>query len=313
MRQPLRVALFGSPSFALHTLEVLRQYHELVLVVAQPDKPAGRGNKLTSPPVAKRAKEVGIRLEQPAKLKKNEEFSELVTSLDLDVAITAAYGKILPRALLDIPKHGFLNVHASLLPKYRGAAPIQWALIGGEEETGVSVMQTEAGLDTGPVRHVKRLDIEPHDTALTLFDKLSFVGAEGMREALDKLAAGELPCHPQDDEAATFAPLLAKDDGEIRWNDAAREVYNRFRGVIAWPGSWTICGDKTLKVHDLAVREDERKGEAGEVLSVSANGILVATLEGAVLLKTVQPPNKPKMNAFDFANGYGVKAGQSLG
>ena len=309
----MRVALFGSPSFALPTLKMLHQEHDLVLVAAQPDKPAGRGNKLTSPPVAKRAKALGVRLAQPPTLRKNEAFAELLTSLDVDVAITAAYGKILPQALLNIPKHGFLNVHASLLPKYRGAAPIQWALINGESETGVSVMQTEAGLDTGPVRHVKRLEIEPHDTALTLFDKLSLVGAEGMREALEKLAAGELPCEPQDDDEATFAPLLTKDDGEIRWRDSAGEVYDRFRGVIAWPGSWTTVGDKTLKVHDLAPLEDERKGEAGDVLSVSADGILAATGEGAVLLKTVQPPNKPKMNAFDFANGYGVKAGQSLG
>lgn len=309
----MRVALFGSPSFALPTLDMLHQEHELALVVAQPDKPAGRGNKLTSPSVAVRAKELGVRLEQPAKLKKNEAFLELVASLDLDVAITAAYGKILPQALLEVPEHGFLNVHASLLPKYRGAAPIQWALIDGEKETGVSIMQTEAGLDTGSVRHVKRLEIEPHDTALTLFDKLSLVGAEGMKEALEKLARGALPCELQDDEEATFAPLLTKDDGEIRWGNSAREVYNRFRGVLAWPGTWTTLGDKTLKVHALAVQEDERRGEAGEVLSVSADGILVATGEGAALLQKVQPPNKPKMNAFDFANGYAVKAGQSLG
>ncbi len=307
----MRVALFGSPSFALPTLEVLRQDHELALVVTQPDKPAGRGNKLTSPPVAERAKELGVRLEQPAKLKRNEAFLGLIQSLDLDVAITAAYGKILPRALLEVPKHGFLNVHASLLPHYRGAAPIQWALINGEKETGVSVMQTEAGLDTGPVGHVKRIDIEPHDTALTLFDKLSLVGSEAVKEALEKLARGELPCEPQDDEAATFAPLLTKGDGEIRWRGAAEEVYNRFRGVLAWPGTWTTYGGKTLKVHALAVREGE--GEAGEVLSVNADGILVAMGTGAVLLKKVQPPNKPKMDAFDFANGYGVKAGQSLG
>ncbi len=318
MRGPLRVALFGSPSFALPTLDALHQEHELVLVVAQPDKPAGRGNKLTSPPVAVRAKELGVRLEQPAKLKKNEAFWELLQSLDLDVAVTAAYGKILPQTLLEVPKHGFLNVHASLLPKYRGAAPIQWALISGDEETGVSVMQTEAGLDTGPVRLVKRVDIEPHDTASTLFHKLSLVGAEAMKEALAKLAIGDLPCEPQDDERATFAPLLTKGDGEIRWADSAREVYNRFRGVIAWPGTWTTYGGKTLKVHDLEVREDlpmqkSNRGDAGEVLRVDADGILAVTGEGAVLLKTVQPPNKPKMNAFDFANGYAVKAGQSLG
>ena len=165
----MRVALFGSPTFALPVLDALLARHEVVLAVAQPDKPAGRGNKVTPPPVAARARELGVRLEQPPRLRRNEAFFEVVRSLKLDVAITAAYGKILPQTLLDIPKHGFLNVHASLLPKYRGAAPIQWALINGEMETGVSIMQTEAGLDTGPVRLVKKLEIDPDDTALELF------------------------------------------------------------------------------------------------------------------------------------------------
>ena len=313
MNQPLRVALFGSPTFALPTLALLHHDHELVLVVAQPDKPAGRGNKLTSPPVAQEAKELGVRLEQPAKLRKNEDFFELIESLDLDVAITAAYGKILPQTLIDIPRHGFLNVHASLLPKYRGAAPIQWALINGEEETGVSIMQTEAGLDTGPVRHVKRLELAPHDTALTLFDDLSTLGAEALGEALDRLARGDLPCTPQEDAQATFAPLLTKEDGEIRWSDRAEEVYNRFRGVFAWPGTWTTRAGKTLKVHEMAMQGGQGRGEVGEVLSVDASGVLVATGEGAILLKMVQPAGKARMSAYDFANGYGVKAGQSLG
>ncbi len=307
----LRVALFGSPSFALPTLDALHQNHELVLVVAQPDKPAGRGNKLTSPSVARRAKELGARLEQPSKLRKNEDFFSLIESLNLDVAITAAYGKILPQTLLDLPKHGFLNVHASLLPKYRGAAPIQWALMNGEKETGVSVMQTEAGLDTGPVRYVERLEIGPFDTALTLFDKLSSLGAKAMTEALDKLAQGDLPCIPQDDDQATFAPLLTKEDGEIRWNESAESIRNRFRGVFAWPGTWTVHGGKTLKVHELDVQEG--RGEVGEVLAVDAEGILVGAGEGVVRLKTVQPAGKARMNAHDFANGYGVKKGQSLG
>ena len=320
MNQPLRVALFGSPTFALPTLELLHRDHDLILVVAQPDKPAGRGNKLTSPPVARwvkdlETKNLGVRLEQPAKLRKNEDFFELIESLNLDVAITAAYGKILPQALLTIPKHGFLNVHASLLPKYRGAAPIQWALINGEKETGVSIMQTEAGLDTGPVRHVKRLELAPHDTALTLFDDLSTLGAEALEEALGRLARGDLPCTPQEDAQATFAPLLTKEDGEIRWDASAREVYNRFRGVFAWPGTWTVHQGKTLKVHELVVQQgvERSRGEAGEVLSVDASGISVATGKGAVLLKTVQPAGKTRMSAHDFANGYGVKAGQSLG
>ncbi len=304
----MRIALFGSPAFALPVLEALSARHEVVLVVAQPDKPAGRGHKLTPPPVAVRAKELGLRLEQPARLKRNEAFLELVRSLELDVAITAAYGKILPQILLDIPKHGFLNVHGSLLPKYRGAAPIQWALISGERETGVSIMQTEAGLDTGPVRLVEKLELTPDDTALTVFDKLSVVGAEALTEALERLEQGTLPVCPQDDAQATHAPLLTKEDGQVRWHDSANNIYNRYRGVMAWPGSYTVLEDKPLKL--LALRPTQAQpGEPGEIISKSADGLTVACGEGAVLLQAVQPSGKPKMVAQDFANGYGVKVG----
>ena len=173
----MRVALFGSPSFAVPTLQALNERHDLVLVVTQPDKPVGRGMKVSSPPTAQAAKALGFRLEQPPKLRNNKAFHALLKDLELDVAVTAAYGKILPQSLLDIPQHGFLNVHGSLLPKYRGAAPIQWAIINGETETGISIMQTEAGLDTGPVRHVERLAIKDEDTAESLFFKLAELGA----------------------------------------------------------------------------------------------------------------------------------------
>jgi methionyl-tRNA formyltransferase len=306
----MRVALFGSPSFAIPTLHALREKHEVVLVVTQPDKPAGRGNKLTSPPLAEEAKRLGLRLEQPTKLKNNEDFHKLVRELKLEVAITAAYGKILPQSLLDIPKHGFLNVHGSLLPKYRGAAPIQWALIDGEKETGISIMQTEAGLDTGPVRLVKILKIEEGDTALTLFEKLSHLGAEAMVEALELLSRGELPSIPQDDSKATHAAQLEKDDGRIRWQETAKQIFNRFRGVIAYPGSWTTFNGDTLKTHDITLHPG--KGQAGKILNISREGVLVGTGEQAILLKTVQPASKPKMSAHDWANGYRVTIGDTF-
>lgn len=315
----MRVALFGSPSFAVPVLQVLHKHHEVVLVVTQPDKPVGRGLKLTAPPAAAEAARLGLRLEQPPRLKKNEAFHELVQGLELDVAVTAAYGKILPSSLLAIPKHGFLNVHASLLPKYRGAAPIQWALINGERETGVSIMQTEAGLDTGAVRHVKKLPILPEDNALTLFDKLSALGVEAIIEALERLEQGTLPCDPQDDTQATLAPLLTKDDGRMRWNETATAINNRFRGVIAWPGSWTSYEGKMLKVHGLELSQDslEKQGTPGKILNINSDGITAAAGENAVRLTAVQPPNKAKMSATDWANGYhvavGDKVGESLG
>jgi methionyl-tRNA formyltransferase len=253
-------------------------------------------------------------LEQPAKLRGNAAFHETLAGLELDAAVTAAYGKILPAKLLAVPRHGFLNVHASLLPKYRGAAPIQWALINGESETGVSIMQTEAGLDTGPVRHVRRLDIQPEDTALTLFEKLAALGAKAIVEALDSLAEGRLPCRPQDDAHATHAPPLTKDDGRIRWDESARAICDRYRGVLAWPGSWTERQGQPLKVHRLS-RVEDRNPDArpGEVFSVTPEGVTVAAGAGSVLLQEVQPPNKARMSAQAWANGYRVKAGERLG
>lgn len=307
----MRVALFGSPDFALPSLESLHRNHELLLVVSQPDKPAGRGKRLQSPATAQRAKDLGIRLEQPKRLKNQQDFFDLISDLKLDVAITAAYGKILPQALLDIPKHGFLNVHASLLPKYRGAAPIQWALIEGEQETGISIMQTEAGLDTGPVRFVKKMEISEKDTALSLFASLSTLGAMALEEALEKLESGTLPLQPQDDSKATIAPLLSKEDGKIRWTDDLEAIWNRYRGVYAWPGSWTLYRGAQLKIHQI--KKSNETGKPGRILQISQTGITVGSGTASLLLELVQPPNKARMTAYDWANGYGVKVGDELG
>ncbi len=306
----MRAALFASPAFALPVLESLACHHQLVLVVAQPDKVAGRGLKVASPVVAQRARELGLPLEQPATLKRNQALAELLKSLELDVAVTAAYGKLLPQSLLGIPRYGFLNVHASLLPKYRGAAPIQWALIQGESETGISIMQTHAGLDTGPVRLVRRLAILD-DTAPTLAAKLAELGAKALLEALTQLAAGTLPSIPQDDSLATQAPPLHKDDGRIRWQESASAIFNRFRGVAGWPGSWTSHQGRLLKVHGLA--PVAASGEAGTVLSVASAGVTVAAGQGAALLTTVQPAGKARMTAAAWAHGYGIKRGVRLG
>lgn len=307
----MRLALFGSPIFALPSLEALHKHHELVLVVTQPDKPVGRGMKFQSPPAAQWAKDHGIRLEQPKRLKNNPEFHETLKSLDLEVVITAAYGKILPKTLLEVPKHGFLNVHASLLPKYRGAAPIQWALINGESETGISIMQTEEGLDTGPVRFVSKYQIQPNDTAVDLFEKLATLGAEALTVALEKLELGTLPLNPQENTLASFAPLLEKEDGLIRWDDSANSVYNRYRGVIAWPGSWTHFQGKVLKVLEMSLGKGS--GKAGQIIQIDKTGIELATAKGSIKLITVQAPNKSKMSAYDWANGYAVKVGDDLG
>ncbi len=307
----MRLALFGSPVFAVPSLQELARRHELVLVVTQPDKPVGRGLKLQAPANATAAKELGLPLAQPARLKGNQAFHEQLRALELDVAITAAYGKILPQSLLDIPRHGFLNIHASLLPKYRGAAPIQWALIKGEQETGISIMQTEAGLDTGPVRYQHHHPIAQDDTALDLFTALAELGARTIVEALDLLEKDELPSIPQDDSAASLAALLTKEDGRILWQESASAIYNRYRGVIAWPGSWTEYQGRVLKVHQL--RPCEGSGQPGRIISISEGGVAVACGDSAISLEQVQLAGKTKVTAFAWAQGSRIRIGDQIG
>lgn len=316
--QPLRVAFFGSPAFALPVLDALLNRHDVQLVVTQPDKPAGRGLALHAPAVARRARELGLRLEQPSRLKKNAEFHATLRELAVDVAVTAAYGRILPESLLTLPRHGFLNVHASLLPRHRGAAPVQWALIEGDAETGITIMQTEAGLDTGPVRLQRRMRVGADDDAVTLLKKLSELGAETLLEALELLGEGTLPLTPQDDAAATLAPPLRAETGWVRWQDSAAQVVNRHRGVAAWPGSSFSFGSERVKVESLTSGEpqaepDGQPGPPGTVLASTAEGLLVATGSGSVLVGTVKPPGKRSMSARDWANGRGVRRGVRLG
>lgn len=312
--QPLRVALFGSPAFALPTLEALSRHHDVVLVVTQPDKPAGRGMALHSPAAARRARQLGLRLEQPTRLKGNEEFHATLEGLQPDVAITAAYGRILPGSLLKIPRHGFLNVHASLLPRYRGAAPVQWALIDGQEQTGITIMQTDVGLDTGPVRLQRRTDIGPEEDAGALLERLAVLGAETLVEALILLSEGTLPLTPQDESAATLAPPLKPEDGWVRWSDTARRIVDRWRGVAVWPGTSFLFEGQRVKVEDMSVAPTAPGPQpAGSVQNVDAGGVVVAAGQGAVLLERVKPPGKRAMHARDWANGRGVRKGVRLG
>lgn len=313
--RPLRVVFFGSPDFALPSLDALLQRHEVVMIVAQPDKPAGRGMRVTAPPVAERARESGSELWQPTRLRSDESFLYRLAELEPDVGVTAAYGRILPPRVLATPRHGVLNVHASLLPAYRGAAPIQWALIRGEPETGVTIMQTEEGLDTGPIRLQRRTPIAADEDAGALSARLSRLGAEALTEALDLLAEGTLPLTPQDDAAATLAPLLTPEDGHIRWQDDAEKIHDRFRGVSVWPGSSFLHGGERVKATSLSpLPPDGPTGEVpGTVLDVQADGVLVASGSGSVLLEAVRPPGGRDMSARDWANGRGIGRSERLG
>jgi methionyl-tRNA formyltransferase len=318
---PLRVAFFGSPEFALPTLDALAQRHHVVLVVSQPDRPAGRGLSLRTPAVAERARELGLDLAQPRGVR-GAAFLERLAATRPDVGVTAAYGRILPPTLLSIPRHGVLNVHASLLPKYRGAAPVQWALINGEQETGISVMQTEEGLDTGPVRLQRRTPIEPQEDALALMHRLALLGAETLIESLDLLGEGTLPSTPQLDEAATLAPLLTSHDGHVRWTDTAAAVLARHRGVAAWPGTSFSHGGARVKVLEMSHADrtsasaSVRQSSAavpGSVVAVTPEGVSVVTGSGTVVLVRVKPAGARAMSAYEWSLGRGAREGETLG
>ena len=288
----MRLVFFGTPDFAVPTLEALASQHEVALVVAQPDKPAGRGMKMHAPAVAVKARELGLPLAQPPKIR-NAEFLASIEALKPDAGIVVAYGKILPAQLLTIPKHGFLNVHASILPKYRGAAPIQRAIEHGETTTGVTIMRVDEELDHGPMLAIETTAIGPDERTPSLASRLSTLGAESLLRVLATMPDGT----PQDHAAATHAPKIEKSEGAIHWSDSTAAIYNKFRAFDPWPG--IFAGD--LKLIDVAPASGH--GTPGAILSADHDGVIVATDDGALRLITVQRPGKPKAAAADVLRG----------
>ena len=307
----LRVVFMGSPEFAVPTLRAVARVAEIVGVITQPDKPAGRGQTLVAPAVKQAAAELlpGVPVLQP-KSARRPELAEEIRALAPDVGVVVAYGKILPQSLLDVPRHGCLNVHGSLLPRYRGAAPIQWAVIRGESETGITIMQLDAGMDTGPMLLRRAEPVSDEDTAGTLAARLAPIGAELMVEALAALAEGKLAPVPQDDALATMAPILKKEDGLVDWSQPARAVRDRVRGVDPWPGAYTLLGGQPLKL--WGARLADGVGSPGDVLGVSAAGLAVACGEGAITIAEVQAPGRKRMAATAYHAGRSL-AGIRLG
>jgi methionyl-tRNA formyltransferase len=302
----MRVLFMGTPDFAVPTLEaIVAAGHEVVLVVAQPDKPVGRGRKLRSPPVAARAKELGLPLSQPRAIKSGR-FPARVQSLEADVGVVIAYGRILTPTLLGAPRLGCINVHASLLPRWRGAAPIQAAILAGDTVTGVCTQQMELGLDTGPLYLSRELAIEPRETAGTLHDKLSQLSAACAVDTL-ALIEGTEPT-PQLEDGITWASLIAKQDGRFSWDDDAHAIDRRVRAMTPWPGGHTGYGDGVLKVHEA--RPVEGSGAPGEVLSTKP--FVVACGTGALELVRVQAPGRKPVSGVDFANGARIQTGGTL-
>ncbi len=265
----MRALFFGTPDIAVPALDALHAVAEVAGVVCQPDKPAGRGLELKPPPVKLRAAELGLPVVQPTKIR-TPEFAAWVRDAAADVALVIAYGRILPPAVLAAPRRGCFNLHASILPRYRGAAPITWAVVDGEHETGVSLMAMDEGMDTGPVFSIHRIPIDPEATADNLYLALGALAADVVRADLARAVAGELTATPQDHAAATMAPLLEKEHGRIDWARPASRVHDHVRGMTSWPGAFTTAGGKTLKV--LESRTGATGGEQGPPGTVVAAG-----------------------------------------
>jgi methionyl-tRNA formyltransferase len=302
-----RIAFFGSPSWAVPILQALDEHHQVVLVVTQPDKPVGRGLKLTPCPVAQHAQALGLTLAQPSKLRRNPEFLEQFRQVTPEVAVTAAYGKLLPEELLQIPPYGFLNLHPSALPLLRGPAPVPWTLIEGYSQTEICLMQTDVGMDTGPVISRWSTAVDPHETAPQLADRLRDQGIRLLLAALENLE--HLEATPQPAEGS-HAPMLDRETGRLRLDDPAQAIYNRHRGVQPWPGTWFDFQGKRIKVSRLEVAEGA--GPPGTLLALEAEGLVVATGQGAIRLLEVQPEGKRPMPALDWARGSRLMVGQLL-
>ena len=324
----MKIVFMGTPDFASGALEALiAAGHEITAVYTQPDKPKGRGKEVQMTPVKELALKHGIPVYQPHRIKAAEEVARL-KEIPADIFVVAAFGQIVSQEILDIPKYGCVNIHASLLPKYRGAAPIQWAVIDGQEKTGVTIQQMNAGIDTGDILYTKEYILDPKETGASLFDKLAVLGAEAIVEALPLIEAGKITPVPQKDEEATHAAKLTKQLGKLDFGKSAIELERWIRGLNSWPSAYTYFKGKQLKIwqaqvvdmpyaiEDEACMQDSASADAicpGTVIAVDKQSFTVAAGKGALQILEVQIEGKKRMNCKDFLLGYPVAVGDKLG
>lgn len=308
----MRTVFMGTPDFAVGTLEALiASEHEVAAVVTQPDKPKGRGKAMQFTPVKEAAVKAGIPVYQPVKVRE-EEFVETLRELKPDVIVVVAFGQIIPKSILEMPKYGCVNVHASLLPKYRGAAPIQWAVIDGEEKSGVTTMKMDAGLDTGDMLLVQEVPLDKEETGGSLFDKLSMVGAELLIKTLKALEEGSVIPVKQPQESPTpYAAMMTKEMGSIDWNQEAVKLERLIRGLNPWPSAYTHLGKKTLKVWQASVVEEESGLAPGAVVEAK-KALCVQTGKGILKIEELQLEGKKRMASDAFLRGYQIEQGTIL-
>ncbi len=309
----LNIVFMGTPDFAVPALRALHKHgHQVDLVITQPDRRKGRGRKLALPPVKTAALELGLTVAQPDTIR-NPQFHQKMQTLAPDLFVVVAFGHILSRTLLDIPRLGAINVHASLLPKYRGPAPIQWALLDREKQTGVTTMFLDTGVDTGDMLHKAATTITPQDTAATLHDRLAELGGTVLIETLQALEAKTLTPQPQDHNQATHAPLLQKQDGRINWQDSAEAIEARVRAMTPWPGAFTKFNDKPLKIHRAQIVNRQTDAKPGSVLTSFPDELWVATGQGVLSILELQGASGKRLKAKEFLCGCKMAAGTCLG
>ena len=305
----MNLIFLGTPDFAVPTLKALHaSRHTVQAVVTQPDRPKGRGRAAQPPPVKEFALAHGLNVLQPTKASAPDFVAQL-KPLNPDLIVVIAYGQLLKPNFLELPKHFCMNIHASILPKYRGAAPINWAIINGETETGVTTMKIDPGLDSGDMLLIRKVPIGPNDTAQDLHDALADAGAELALDSIDQLEAGTLPITPQNHDEATFARKLKKEDGFVCWNQPAQRLHDLVRGLNPWPGAYTFLNGHRLKLYQTETAPKQPADEAGTVMRVTKHGIEVGTADDRLILTELQPEGKKKMNAQDFLAGHAVQTG----
>lgn len=308
----MKIVFMGTPEIAVPCLEkLIEENHEIVGVVTRTDKPKGRGKKLAMPPVKEIAVKNDINVYQPKKAR-DEDFINEIRVLSPDLIIVVAYGQILPKEILEIPKYGCVNVHVSLLPKYRGSAPINWVIINGEEKTGVSTMYMDEGLDTGDIILQKEIDLNDEITAGELHDKIMYMGADLLKDTVNMIESGNAPRAKQVDSESSYAPIMDKSLGKIDFSKSSKEIHNLVRGVNPWPSAYTNYDGETMKVWKTKITVEDSTKEPGTIIEVNKDGIKVCTKDKIILLEEIQMPNKKRVLVGEYIKGNTIKTGVVL-